>query len=471
MSDVRCPHCGEVFTIDEASYADIARQVRDAEFERHVHERLAIAEDDKRRALELAAAHARTELQEASAAKEAEILALRARLESEQTERQLAVAQALNDVEKERDALKAELAQAQREQERAVERIASQSAADLQKAIAEKDAAIVELTARLELTATEKQLEITRAVSTIEKQRDELQGELERTALEKQLAETALKEKYEAQLKDRDDAIERLRDLKAKLSTKMVGETLEQHCEIEFNRIRATAFPNAYFEKDNDASSGSKGDFIFRDMDPRGTETVSIMFEMKNESDTTATKKRNEDFLKELDKDRTEKGCEYAILVSLLEPDNELYNTGIVDVSHRYPKMYVIRPQFFIQMITVLRNAALNALEYKNQLAEVKAQHIDITHFEEELEAFKSAFGRNWRLASDGFEEAIKRIDESIKDLEKVKAALHKSANNLRLANNKAEDLTVKRLTHGNPTMAAKFAELGRGGAAGEGLN
>lgn len=471
MSDVRCPHCGEVFTIDEASYADIARQVRDAEFERHVQERLAIAEDDKRRALELAAAHARTELQEASAAKEAEILALRARLESEQTERQLAVAQALNDVEKERDALKAELAQAQREQERAVERIASQSAADLQKAIAEKDAAIVELTARLELTATEKQLEITRAVSTIEKQRDELQGELERTALEKQLAETALKEKYEAQLKDRDDAIERLRDLKAKLSTKMVGETLEQHCEIEFNRIRATAFPNAYFEKDNDASSGSKGDFIFRDMDPRGTETVSIMFEMKNESDTTATKKRNEDFLKELDKDRTEKGCEYAILVSLLEPDNELYNTGIVDVSHRYPKMYVIRPQFFIQMITVLRNAALNALEYKNQLAEVKAQHIDITHFEEELEAFKSAFGRNWRLASDGFEEAIKRIDESIKDLEKVKAALHKSANNLRLANNKAEDLTVKRLTHGNPTMAAKFAELGRSGAVGEGLN
>ncbi|NLA65870.1 MAG: DUF2130 domain-containing protein [Leucobacter sp.] len=391
MQEIKCPHCGEAFTIDEAGYADIARQVRDAEFDKQVHERLALADLDKQRALELAEAKAANERQQAAAAKDTEIQELRAKLAAEQTERRLAVTEALSQVEKERDALK---------------------------------------------------------------------NDLGRVELEKQLAETALKDKYETQLKDRDDAIERLRDLKAKLSTKMVGETLEQHCEIEFNRIRATAFPNAYFEKDNDASSGSKGDFIFRDSDAHGTEIVSIMFEMKNESDTTATKKKNEDFFKELDKDRNEKGCEYAILVSLLEPENELYNTGIVDVSHRFPKMYVVRPQFFIQMITVLRNAAMNALKYKNELAQVRAQNIDITHFEEELEAFKSAFGRNWRLASDGFEEAIKRIDESIKDLEKVKTALHKSANNLRLANSKAEDLTVKRLTRGNPTMAAKFAEL-----------
>jgi len=240
----------------------------------------------------------------------------------------------------------------------------------------------------------------------------------------------------------------------------MVGETLEQHCEIEFNRIRATAFPHAYFEKDNDASGGSKGDYIFRDQDAQGTEIVSIMFEMKNESDTTATKKKNEDFLKELDRDRTDKGCEYAVLVSLLEPDNDLYNGGIVDMFHRYPKMYVVRPQFFIPIITLLRNAAMKSMEYKTELAVVKAQNIDITRFETQLEDFKSAFGRNWRLASEGFEEAVKRIDEAIKDLEKTKEALYKSANNLRLANDKAEDLTIKKLTRGNPTMAAKFEEL-----------
>ena len=286
-------------------------------------------------------------------------------------------------------------------------------------------------------------------------------------ALEKEMAEKSLKDKYETQLKDRDEAIERLRDMKAKLSTKMVGETLEQHCEIEFNRIRASAFPRAYFEKDNDASSGSKGDFIFREHDDAQTEIVSIMFEMKNENDQTATKKKNEDFFKELDKDRTEKGCEYAVLVSLLEPDNELYNSGIVDVSHRYPKMYVVRPQFFIPMITLLRNAAMNSLRYKSELALVKAQNVDITRFEAQLDDFKTAFGRNWRLASDGFEEAVKRIDEAIKDLEKTKDALYKSANNLRLANDKAEDLTVKKLIRGNPTMAAKFAELKSDGTAG----
>jgi hypothetical protein len=248
--------------------------------------------------------------------------------------------------------------------------------------------------------------------------------------------------------------------MKARLSTKMVGETLEQHCEIEFNRIRAAVFQRAYFEKDNDARTGSKGDYIFRDSDESGAEIVSIMFEMKNESDQTATKKRNDDFLKELDKDRTEKGCEYAVLVSLIEPESELYNSGIVDVSHRYPKMYVVRPQFFVPLITLLRNAALNAMKYKSELALVRSQNVDITKFETQLDEFKTSFGRNWRLASEGFEEAIKRIDEAIKDLERTKEALHKSANNLRLANDKADDLTVKKLTRGNPTMAAKFAEL-----------
>ena len=283
---------------------------------------------------------------------------------------------------------------------------------------------------------------------------------LARAELEKQLAEQSLKDKYQTQIKDRDDQIERLRDLKARLSTKMVGETLEQHCEIEFNRIRAAAFQRAHFEKDNDARTGSKGDYIFRDSDESGNEIVSIMFEMKNESDETATKKRNDDFLKELDKDRTEKGCEYAVLVSLIEPESELYNSGIVDVSHRYPKMYVVRPQFFVPLITLLRNAALNAMKYKSELALVRSQNVDITKFETQLDEFKTSFGRNWRLASEGFEEAIRRIDEAIKDLEKTKEALHKSANNLRLANDKADDLTIKKLTRGNPTMAAKFAEL-----------
>ena len=269
-----------------------------------------------------------------------------------------------------------------------------------------------------------------------------------------------MKERYEIQIKDRDDAIERLKDMKAKLSTKMIGETLEQHCETEFNRIRATAFPRAYFEKDNDASSGSKGDYIFRDMNESNIEIVSIMFEMKNESDTTATKKRNEDFFKELDKDRNEKGCEYAILVSLLESDNELYNSGIVDVSHRYPKMYVIRPQFFISMITLLRNASMKSLEYKTELAVVKAQNIDITNFEENLEKFKEGFGRNYDLASRKFQTAIDEIDKSINHLQKTKDALLGVNNNLRLANDKAQDVTIKKLTRGNPTMAAKFDEL-----------
>ena len=314
--------------------------------------------------------------------------------------------------------------------------------------------------AKLDAIEVAQKLAITEAVSGIEKERDELKSGLERAELEKQLAEKSLKDKYETQIKDRDDAIERLRDMKARLSTKMVGETLEQHCETEFNRIRATAFPRAYFEKDNDARTGSKGDYIFRDSDEAGTEIVSIMFEMKNESDHTATKNRNEDFLKELDKDRIEKGCEYAVLVSLLEPDSELYNTGIVDVFHRYPKMYIVRPQFFIPIITLLRNAAMNSLKYKSELALVKAQNIDITNFETELETFKSGFARNYDLASGHFQTAIDEIDKSIDHLQKTKDALLGTNRNLRLANDKAQDVTIKKLTRGNPTMAAKFEEL-----------
>lgn len=431
MYEVICPHCKKAFKIDEAGYADILKQVRDREFERQLHERLAFAEQEKQSAVELATTRAASESQKAAAAREAEILALKAKLDAGDVERKLAVTEATTAVEKERDAL----ANA-------------------------KDAEIRDLKAKLDAGEVARKLAINEAVGAVEKQCAELQSGLERAELEKQLSEKALEDKYKTQIKDRDDMIERLRDLKARLSTKMVGETLEQHCETEFNRIRATAFPKAYFEKDNDARSGSKGDYIFREVDETGTEIISIMFEMKNENDSTATKNKNADFLKALDKDRTEKKCEYAVLVSLLEPDSELYNTGIVDVSHRHSKMFVVRPQFFIQIITLLRNAAMSSLKYKSELALVKAQNIDITNFEKQLDDFKSAFGRNWRLASEGFDEAIKRIDEAIKDLEKTKEALHKSANNLRLANDKADDLSVKRLTRGNQTMAAKFAEL-----------
>ncbi|MBW0281488.1 hypothetical protein B4O99_18550 [Shewanella xiamenensis] len=415
---------------------------------------------EKDSAAQLAEAKLLNELQKAAATKDAELQELKSKLDASEVAKQLAVSEALSAVERDRDALASMLEKLKHEQEAAAQLAEAKRLSDLQHAVAIKDAEIQSLQAKLDASDVAQQLALTQALSVVEKERDELKTGLERSALEKQLAETALKDKYETQLKDRDDAIERLKDLKAKLSTKMVGETLEQHCEIEFNRLRATAFPLAYFEKDNDARTGSKGDYIFRDLDEAGTEIVSIMFEMKNENDETATKKKNEDFLKELDKDRNEKGCEYAVLVSLLEPDNELYNTGIVDVSHRYPKMYVVRPQFFIPIITLLRNAAMKSLQYKSELALVKAQNIDITNFESQLDDFKSAFGRNWRLASEGFVEAIKRIDEAIKDLEKTKEALHKSANNLRLANDKAEDLTVKKLTRGNPTMAAKFAEL-----------
>ncbi len=433
MHDIICPHCHTAFKIDEAGYADILKQVRDKDFSAQLHERLELAAQDTRKALELAELKAAGELQRAAAAKDAEIQKLKATLEASEVARNLAVAQALGAVEKERDALAAELRQAKQEQQLAASLAQAQFANELQQAL-----------------------------SALQRERDELKSGLERAALEKKLAETSLRDKYETQLKDRDEAIERLRDMKARLSTKMVGETLEQHCETEFNRLRATAFPKSYFEKDNDARSGSKGDYIFREQDDAGTEIVSIMFEMKNENDHTATKQRNEDFLKELDRDRNEKGCEYAVLVTLLEPDSELYNTGIVDVAHRYPKMYVIRPQFFIPMITLLRNAAMNSLKYKSELALAKAQSIDITNFESELETFKNAFARNYDLASRHFQTAIDEIDKSIRHLQKTKDALIGTDRNLRLANDKAQDVTIKKLTRGNPTMKARFAELGK---------
>lgn len=460
MHEIICPHCGKAFKIDEAGYADILKQVRDGDFERQLHERLELAERDKRNAIELVQTRAAGELQKAAATKEGEIQELKARLEAGDVARKLAVSEALSTVERERDALANELEKAKHDKLTATELAEARHASELQREAAAKDVEIQGLKAKLDAIEVAQRLAITEAVSTVEKERDLLKSGLERTELEKQLAEKSLKDKYETQIKDRDDAIERLRDMKARLSTKMVGETLEQHCETEFNRIRSMAFPKAYFEKDNDARTGSKGDYIFRDSDETGTEIVSIMFEMKNESDRTATKNKNEDFLKELDKDRTEKGCEYAVLVSLLEPDNELYNTGIVDVFHRYPKMYIVRPQFFLPIITLLRNAAMNSLKYKSELALFRAQNIDITNFEIELDTFKNAFAKNYDLASRRFQTAIEEIDKSIDHLQKTKEALLGTDRNLRLANDKAQDVTIKKLTRANPTMAAKFAEL-----------
>ena len=461
MNEIICPHCKKAFKVDEAGYADILKQVRDHEFEQQLNDRLELAEKDKQNAVEIATNKVASEMQKVASAKDAEIQKLKAKIDAGDVAKQLAVTEALKAVEIERDSLANELEQTKQNNEAASKLAEVNRTKELQETAATKDAEIQKLKSQLEVSDAAQKLAINQAVSVVEKERDELKGNLEKAELEKQLGEQSLKEKYETQIKDRDDMIERLRDMKARLSTKMVGETLEQHCETEFNRIRATAFPHAYFEKDNDASSGSKGDYIFRDSNEGGTEIISIMFEMKNESDTTATKKKNEDFFKELDKDRNEKGCEYAVLVSLLEPDSEFYNSGIVDVFHRYPKMYVVRPQFFIPIITLLRNAAMKSLEYKAELALVKAQNIDITNFESDLENFKTGFARNYELASRKFQTAIDEIDKSIDHLQKTKDALLGTDRNLRLANNKAQDVTIKKLTRKNPTMAAKFAELG----------
>lgn len=406
MQEIQCPHCGKMFQVDETGYAAIVRQVRDREFEKEIHAREAVFQQSKEDAVNLASLEAKNRM-----------------------------------------------------------------AASL----AEKDALIAQLQQKLAAAEIGKQLAVTQAVATKERELGDraqtiasLQSRLDAGEKERQLQAAHLKEQYESQLRTKDELIEYYKDFKARQSTKMIGESLEKHCETEFNRLRATGFQNAYFEKDNDARSGSKGDYIFRECDSQGTEIVSIMFEMKNEADETATKHRNEDFLRELDRDRREKNCEYAVLVSLLEIDSDLYNTGIVDMSHRYPKMYVIRPQFFIPMITLLRNAAMNSLEYRQQLAVVRSQNIDVSRFEEDLNDFKDKLSRNYRLASEKFAKAIEEIDKTIDHLQKTKEALLSSENNLRLANNKAEDLTVKKLTRNNPTMAAKFAELRTPGADGE---
>jgi hypothetical protein len=410
MNEISCPHCNKAFKVDETGYAHILKQVRDSEFDKQLQERLELASKEKQNAIELT---------------------------KEKTINQM------------RDD-------------------ASKKIKEASESLAERDKMIAQLKAQIDANEMKEKLAINEAVNNIEKERDELKNNLKEVRLKSELAENSLKDKYETQIKDRDDAIERLKDMKARLSTKMIGETLEIHCETEFNRIRSTAFPNAYFEKDNDARSGSKGDYIFKDEDIEGTEIVSIMFEMKNESDTTATKKKNEDFFKELNKDREEKKCEYAVLVSLLESDSELYNSGIVDVSYQYPKMYVIRPQFFIPIITLLRNASMKSLEFKNELARVREQNIDITNFEDDLEQFKEAFGKNYNLASKKFESAIASIDKSIDQLQKTKDALLGTERNLRLANDKAHGVTIKKLTRKNPTMAAKFEQLkNEGGLAG----
>ena len=460
MHEIICPHCKKAFKVDEAGYADILKQVRDSEFEQQLHERLELAERDKQSAVELAKSKVSNDMQKAAASKDAEIKELKAKLEGGEVAQKLAVTEALGVIEKERDVLAHQLEQTKKDNQTALKLTEAKLSQEIQTTTATKNAEIQELKSKLGANEVAQRLAITEALSTVEKERDELKSGLKQSELEKQLSEKSLKDKYETQIKDREDEIGRLRDMKARLSTKMVGETLEQHCETEFNRIRATAFPRAYFEKDNDASTGSKGDYIFRDSDESDTEIVSIMFEMKNESDTTATKKKNEDFFKELDKDRTEKGCEYAILVSLLEPDSELYNSGIVDVFHRYPKMYVIRPQFFIPIITLLRNAAMKSLEYKTELALVKTQNVDITNFENDLDNFKTAFAKNYDLASRKFQTAIDEIDKSIDHLQKTKDALLGTDRNLRLANNKAQDVTIKKLTRKNSTMADKFEEL-----------
>ena len=431
MHEIKCPHCHTAFTINEASYADILNQVRTQEFQAEVHERLAQAQAQAKSEFAAQQAQDKHQYSQALAQKEAQIAELAHQLANHEKDNQLALAKLSGS-------LKSELAEKSRQ-------------------ITELQAQNQALAQRMSL---ERELAIREALAAKERELTELATQLQLRDSQNQLAQNALRERYEIQLKQKTEEVAFYKDFKARQSTKMVGESLEAHCETEFNRIRATAFPQAQFGKDNDAAGGSKGDYIFREQDGAGNEIVSIMFEMKNENDETATKKKNEHFFKELDKDRREKNCEYAILVSLLESDSELYNGGIVDVSHAYPKMYVVRPQFFIPIISLLRNAGLNALKYKQEAAAMREQHIDITNFENELDDFREKFGRNYRLASEKFQAAIKHIDDTIRHLEKTKADLLGAENNLRLANNKAEELTVKKLTRKNPTMKAKFDAL-----------
>lgn len=473
MNEIICPSCKKAFKIDEAGYSEIVKQVHDSEFETSLRKRLELLEKEKETAIELAKVTVAAELEKQVAAKNSENERLKEEVKSGHVAKQLAVSEAVNTVEKERDtllrdlqekdsefqALQHQIQKTEQEKQAAIELAEATLTAKLQAQTAEKVAEIERLKGELKSGEVVRRLAVTEAVSDLTKQRDDLERGLSAQKTEQQLRESTLKNSHASELKAKEELIDYYKDMKAKLSTKLVGETLEQHCEIEFNKIRAAGFPHAYFEKDNDVRTGSKGDYIFRESDEAGTEFVSIMFEMKNESDTTATKKKNEDFFKELDRDRREKGCEYAVLVSLLETDNDLYNNGIVDVSHRYPKMYVVRPQLFIPMITLLRNAALNSLEYKAELARAREQNIDITNFEASLDSFKTGFARNYDLASRKFKSAIDDIDRSIERLHKVKESLLGSENNLRLANNKADELTIKRLTRNNPTMTQKFKD------------
>ncbi len=438
MNEIKCPHCQTVFTIDENSYADIVSQVRNKEFSEDVHKQLEFAKKQFETEKALAKEQEKRLYDEERANFEQKILSLELALKNADVKEEKNVQEALHQKEKEFSALQVELDQLKQQLQFKEVELSQKFQEDLHA----KERTILELKQEKELQQKEQ--------------------EVQQTALKEkyELELRSKKDQFELELKAKDEAIAFYKDFKAKQSTKMVGESLEQHCEIEFNRLRMTAFPRAEFGKDNDAKTGSKGDYIYREYDENGIEILSIMFEMKNENDETATKKKNEHFFKELDKDRHEKQCEYAILVSLLEADNELYNTGIVDVSYQYPKMYVVRPQFFIPIITLLRNAALNSLQYKKELALMRDQHIDITHFEEDLETFKKGFARNYELASKKFQTAIDEIDKTIKSLEKTKAALLSSENNLRLANNKAEDLTVKKLVKNNPTMKQRFEEL-----------
>lgn len=427
MNEIKCPHCNTVFTVDQAEYAGLIDQVRTKEFEAELSKRLHLEQLNLEKDIELAKKEVAAQNAKAIADKELEIQKLKSDLQNSSNEIELAK-----------------------------KAVAEEQAADL----AAKTLEIQELRASITQSATEKELAVQKAVAEAEKKSIQLKAELERLESDKRIAEQNTKENHAKDISALQAEIQRIKDMKLALSTKMVGESLEQHCSNEFNAIRSAAFPKAYFEKDNDATGGSKGDFIFKDFTDQNAEYITIMFEMKNESDATKTKQKNEDFFKELDKDRNEKGCEYAILVSLLEPESELYNQGIVDVSHKYPKMYVVRPQFFIPMITLLRNAAMKTIEFKNELAIIKSQNIDITTFEEDLEEFKAGFGKNYRLASDKFKKAIDDIDAAIKSLEKTKEDLIGSEKNLRLANDKLEAVTVKKLTKNNPTMKAKFDAL-----------
>lgn len=423
MNEIKCPNCGTIFKIDETEYDSIVKQIRDKEFEKEISLREQEHTKDKESAIKLAEAHLREELTKQLTERDLEITNLKNELKTKEEQTQSKLEQEYKD--------------------------------ELNK----RELEISELKNKIKLQESKSELEIQKAITEKDKKISDLNSELVVKSKEFELKQNSIKDSYESKLKDKDEQIAYYKDFKAKQSTKMIGESLEQHCSIEFNRLRPL-FKNAYFDKDNDARTGSKGDFIFRDYDDDGNEIVSIMFEMKNEADTTATKHKNEDFFKELDKDRKEKKCEYAVLVSLLESDNDYYNDGIVDVSHLYEKMYVIRPQFFIPLITLIRNLANKSLEYRKELELIKNQNIDITHFEENINAFKEGFGRNYRLASERFAKAIEEIDKTIDHLQKTKEHLLKTDDNLRLANNKAEDLSIKKLAHNNPTVTKLFEDL-----------